>query len=338
MIKVYYVYCADGDKERTMIEPSFKWGRILATAVIALVTLLALAVSGFAMTRLDDQASPLLRPDRMPAQQLTNVIRNGDFEQNPQADVADHWEPFDNGQAHYGWYMEQWPEAVHSGRSAQLMEIYEVYGYAPGRIMGIYQTVEVVPNSIYSLTIHALMRSDAPEPDRNKDDYAMRWGVDYGGSDKYFRVENWVTMPLTEQLRLGSAGPAAEAQHLFYERITGQIFTGDSRHITLFITGEKVTFSGTEVNFNVDDVSLIGPYPLPPTPTPVQVNDATQEVIPAAAVPNQTPIPPAGENNMPNAGARLPGDISIGVVGLGGLVVVVIGLAATVNLLARRKK
>jgi hypothetical protein len=301
--------------------------------------LVALAVSGFTIAGFDDQASPILLPDREPAYQLTNVIRNGDFEQNPRTDVATYWEPFDNGQAHYGWYLEQWPEAVHSGRSAQLMEIYEVYGYAPGRIMGIYQTVDVVPNSIYTLTIHALMRSDAPEPDRNKGDYAMRWGVDYGGRDKYYRVENWVTMPLTEQLRLGSAGPRGEAQHLFYERITGQIFTGDSNRITLFITGEKVTFTGTEVNFNIDDVSLIGPYPVPPTPTPTQAsNGATQEVIPAAAAPIQTPAPPAGENNMPDAGGILPRDISPGVVGLGGLVFVVIGLAATANLLARRKK
>jgi hypothetical protein len=298
-----------------MKEPLHNLGKVLATVVIALVMLLALALSGFTMTRLDDQASSPLLPDRMPARQLTNVIRNGDFEQNPRADVATYWEPFDNGSAHFSWYLEQWPEAVHSGRSAQLMEIHEVYGYKPGRIMGIYQTVDVVPNSIYNLTIHALMRSDAPESDRNKGDYAMRWGVDYGGSDKYFRVENWITMPLTEQLRLGSAGQAGEAQHLFYERITGQIFTGDSRRITLFITGEKVTFSGTEVNFNIDDVSLIGPYPVAPPPG-AELNGATQEVIPAS----------------------LPRDISIGVVGLGGLVVVVIGLAATANLLTRRKK
>ena len=320
-----------------MKEPFHNLGKVLATVVIALLMLLALAVSGFTLTEFYDQTSPTLLPDRMPAYQLTNVIRNGDFEQNPRADVATYWEPFDNGQAHFSWYLEQWPEAVHSGRSAQLMEIFEVYGYVTGRIMGIYQTVDVVPNSIYNLTIHALMRSDAPEPLRNQGDYAMRWGVDYGGSNKYFRVEDWVTMPLTEQLRLGSAAPTGEAQHLFYQRITGQIFTGDSRRITLFITGEKVTFSGTEVNFNIDDVSLTGPYPVAPPPAAAS-NGAAQEVIPAAVAPNQTPVPPAGENNMPSAGAILPRDISVGVVGLGGLVVVVIGLAATASLLARRQK
>lgn len=316
-----------------MIKSPLKMGKLLATVVIALVMLSALAVSGFTMANVVDHSSPALLPGPEPAQQLTNVIKNGDFEKNPRASVATFWQPFDNGGAHFSWYAERWPEAVHSGKSAQLMEIYEVFGYQTNRFMGIYQTVDVVPNSNYNLTIHALMRSDAPEPLRNQGDYAMHWGVDYRGGTKFFKVEDWVTMPLSEQLRIGSGGPMNDAEGLYYQRITGTIFTGNSNKLTLFIRGEKVNFTGTEVNFNIDDVSLIGPYPVAPPPS----TSTSQEVIPAAATTNETSVaPPADENSLPDAGAILPRNVSFGAVTFGGLILVVLGLGASIGLLRRK--
>ena len=160
-----------------MIKQSPKLNQLVGTVIMALLMLSALAVSGFSLANMDQPANPNLAPRQVPASQLVNVIRNGDFEHNPRASIATYWEPYDNGQAHYGWYAEQWPEAVHSGRSAQLMEIFEVFGFSPNRVMAIYQTVDVVPNSNYQLTIHALMRSNAPAPLRNKGDYAMDWGA-----------------------------------------------------------------------------------------------------------------------------------------------------------------
>ncbi|MEW5957153.1 MAG: hypothetical protein AB1801_05495 [Chloroflexota bacterium] len=307
---------------------SFKASHLLGSVTLALLMLAALAISGFTIAGVQSAAGQEFIPL---GARLTNVIQNGDFEHNPRSGIATYWEPYSNGQAHFGWYMEEWPEAVHSGKRSQLMEIFQVEGYAANRVMAIYQTVAVIPNANYKLTIHALLRSDAPEPLRNQGDYAMDWGIDYTGQGKYYKVEQWVTMPLSEQLRLGSAGPPGEAQHLYFQRITATVFTGNAGKIALFIRGVKVTPSGTEVNFNVDDVSLIGPYPVAPP--------AAAEVIPAAAPaaddtePEQDSPPPAEEGNLPNAGSLLPRALSPGPLVLGGLVLVMLGIGAVKSLL-----
>ncbi|MFN8459789.1 MAG: hypothetical protein U0401_34930 [Anaerolineae bacterium] len=62
--------------------------------------------------------------------------------------------------------------------------------------------------------------------------------------------------------------------------------TGNSRQLTLFIRGVKREPTGTEVNFNIDDVTLLGPYPLPPTPTASPTGTPT---IPRTATPTTTP-------------------------------------------------
>jgi hypothetical protein len=307
---------------------SFKASHLLGSVSLALLMLAALAISGFTIASAQPTAGQEFGPL---GGQLTNVIQNGDFEDNPRSSIATYWQPYDNGQAHFGWYMEEWPEAVHSGKRSQLMEIFQVEGAAANRVMAIYQTVDVVPNANYNLTIHALLRSSAPESLRNQGDYAMDWGIDYTGQGKYYKVDQWVTMPLDEQLRLGSAGPPGEAQHLYFQRITTTVFTGSASKITLFIRGVKITPSGTEVNFNVDDVSLIGPYPVAPP--------AAAEVIPAAAPAaddteqEQESPPPAEEGNLPNAGSLLPRELSPGALAFGGVVLVMLGIGAARSLL-----
>jgi hypothetical protein len=304
-----------------------------------------------------------------PAFQLTNVIKNGDFEKNPRAAVATYWEPFNNGGAIYGWYAEEWEEAVHSGRRSQLLEINYVEGYQPNRIIAIYQTVDVVPNAFYNLTIHALMRSDAPIEDRNMGDYKMEWGIDYRGSGKHNNVLIWHTMPLSEQLRIGSNGfHSHDRQRLYFQRIFTTVHTADSSRITLFIRGLKVEPTGTEVNFNIDDVSLIGPY-FPPAPTPATEEEEviplpdeeitpTQtvsptatptdrdrfEIIPSSAriaddnsAGNELAAPANIEDHLPSSGAVRPRRISLGALVLGGLILVILGASAANGLLNRPK-
>jgi hypothetical protein len=307
---------------------------------LALLLLLALAISGFTVVRFSDAANqPNLPQTEPPAAGLTNVIKNGDFEDNPRSGIATHWEPYDNGGAHFGWYMEEWWQAVHSGERSQLMEIFRVESFKPNRVMAIYQTVEVSPNANYNLTIHALMRSDAPQEDRNQGEYAMDWGIDYSGEGKYYKVTQWVNMPVVEQLRLGGFGPQNDALPLFFERFTSTVHTGSSNKITLFIRAVKLQPTGTEVNYNVDDVSLIGPYPVAPPPQPEIVN-GPPEVIPAAAseeTATEDSTSPASDNNLPNAGAILPRNISGGALALGGLVLIVLGATAASSLLYSRK-
>lgn len=340
-----------------MSQSSPKTGKILTSLLLTLFIFTAFVISGFTVASFDDQTDYKLPPNQGPVSfRLTNVIKNGDFEKNPRSSIATYWEPYNNGQAQYGWYAEKWVEAVHSGKFSQLLEIAYVEG-VPDRVIAIYQTVDVVPNASYTLTIHALMRSSAPDPLRNQDDYAMHWGVDYRGKGTYLNVKDWVTMPLSEQLRIGSNGPANDNRHLFYERITGTIFTTDTNRITLFIRGVKINPTGTEINFNVDDVSLIGPDPASrvsqsqtdaaPAATPAAAPDTEESVAPAnadsaAPVDEDTTAPtseePAGnQDSLPNAGAILPKSISTGALILGGLVLVVLGASAAISLLQNPK-
>ncbi len=238
------------------------------------------------------------------AAEPVNVIVNGDFELpwEDNSGVAPHWSPYTNGHAHVGWYEETWPEAVHSGERAQLMEIFEVDPGQQSRVIAIYQTVDVAPNSTYDLKFYAIMRSMVQPGDRNKGEFEMHWGVDYSGQGDYENVQTWHLIPLEEQNRLGSTGEYPDDKPLFYEEVTGTIDTGNSSRITLFIRGLKKFATPPEVNFDVDDVTLVGPPP-----------GSSGDMVEAA---------------MPDTGAVFLGRVSTGTAVMGGIVLVVIGLAA----------
>lgn len=249
---------------------------------------------------------------------FVNVIRNGSFEErrDPSNGVAAEWETYSNGEAEFGWYDEQWPEAVRMGEYSQLMEIDDVYTDATDRTMAIYQTMDVAINADYELTLYAIMRTDASLGDRNNSEYEMQWGVDPFGEGNIGNVQQWVAMPLTEQLRIGSNGEFPDNNPLVYEVVTGTIRTGpDNSRISLFIRGIKKFPTGTEVNFNVDDVSLVGPAP-----------GSGISNIPQAAPPDEnSPLPVTGLTSQTKT--------SIPTLLFGGLVVLILGGVATNKLL-----
>jgi hypothetical protein len=267
---------------------------------------------------------------------LVNVIRNGGFElpwPDPENGVAPEWQPFDNGRAHFSWYEEIWPEAVYEGQRAQLMEIYEFDLGVQNRVMAIFQTVEVVPNEDYNLQLWAILRTDAPKEDRNQHEIEMSWGFDPHGQGNYENVEEWNFMPLTEQARRGSFNEFFDDQlPLKYQEITGTIRTpADSKYITLFIRGLKKFATHLEVNMDIDEVSLVGPQPgaPPPVVTSTTVMTASDVITPAAEVPAAPPaeIVPASGGVLANQPA------SLAIILLGGLILVVLGTAATMKLL-----
>lgn len=333
-----------------MLVSSPKVRKLLTVLILTLLGLSAFVISGFTVASVDTQTNLDLPPNEGPvvgdinalpetgggddgqsaangaAPEPVDVIKNGNFENPFEPDgggVAPDWEPFSNGQAQFGWYEESWPEAVYKGEQAQLMEIFLVEANVLDRVIAIHQTVNVASNATYSLTIHALMRSQVQAADRNNHEFEMHWGVDFSGEGNYDNVKEWTLMPLEEQFRLGSTGKFPEDVPLFYELITGTISTGESTRISLFIRGLKKFSTGAEVNFDVDDVSLVGP---PPGTIVVITPEA-----PAAS-------PPQEEAKLPTSGAILPKNISIGALLLGGLVLVVLGTGAAANLLQHRKE
>lgn len=311
-------------------------------AVIGVFTFVAL-LSGF-----DNIQTQIAFFDDRPRQEAqaepeaVDVIKNGDFEKPWEFmnGVAPDWNGYHNGQAHFGWYEETWAEAVRKGQGhAQLMEIFQVEANVLDRVIAVYQTVDVAPNAEYDLTIYAIMRTDAPEPLRNKSEYEMHWGIDPWGEGNYDNVEQWNLMPLNEQNRIGSTAPYPEDIPLVYERITSTIRTGpNTNSLTLFIRGLKKFPNGTEVNFDVDDVSLIGPAPnaVIPAAQGSQNQDASAEFAPDETTSPES-APAEDVSAMPATGATLTLGASVGTFVLGGLVLVIITTAAAAHLLEKRK-
>lgn len=250
---------------------------------------------------------------------LVDVITNGGFEERGEPDgIAAGWETYSNGQAEFGWYDEQWPEAVRMGEHAQLMEIDDFYADVTDRVIAVHQTVDVATNADYDLTLYAIMRTDARMEDRNNFEYEMQWGVDPFGTGNIENVEQWVVMPLTEQLRIGSNGDFPDDEPLRYEVVTGTIRTGaDNSRITLFIRGIKKFATGVEADFNVDDVSLVGPAP-----------GSTISNIPQAA-------PPDENSPLPVTGLAAEATASVPTLLFGGLVLLMLGGVATSKMLNR---
>jgi hypothetical protein len=248
------------------------------------------------------------------AQGPTNIIQNGNFEQRvgDGSGLPVGWGPASNHGGEVSWYDEAWPEAVRTGQFAQLMEIDEVYTDT-GAAMAIYQTVSVAPNAEYDLTVHAIMRSDYRFEERNQGAYEMQWGVDPLGEGRLANVEQWLTLPLTEQYRLGSNGTFPDNVPLYYEVATGTLRTGPANaRISLFIKGVKNEQDAPEVNFNIDDVSLIGPI----------YSRASAAVLPTS-----------GESFLPVTGEMTGSSVAVGALILGSLVLLATGAVASASLL-----
>jgi len=298
----------------TLLSNSRKMMRLVFLLVLLIMVW---AISGFTIIRMDGDSAGAFSPQ---AVEPVNVIVNGNFEL-PWEDnegVAPGWQPYSNGQAHFGWYLEDWPEAVFDGTQAQLMEIFEVDPSVQSRVIAIHQTVDVVPDSAYNLEFFAVMRSQVQEADRNKNEFEMHWGIDYSGQGDYDNVTEWHYIPLKEQYRLGSTGVYPEDKALVYEVVTGTVETEDSASLTLFIRGMKKFATAAEVNFDVDEVTLVGPPPASDVP-------GTEEPAPV-------------DSSMPETGNIILGGSSRGPVVLGGVVLVVIGAGAAFSLLQNRRR
>jgi hypothetical protein len=314
-----------------MIKPSSKTSKFVVTIILTLLILFAFGLSAFSISTITPKGDVYLAipelGEETPSERI-NVIKNGGFEERQEAniDLPTVWETYTNGRAFFGFYDETWSEAVLNGEHAQLMEISIVEANVLERVIAVHQTVQVNPASQYDLTVYAIMRSQAPPEDRNKSEFEMHWGVDYFGEGNYDNVEEWHYMPLKEQFRLGSSGEFPDDVPLTYEVITGTVFTTNTNKITLFIRGLKKFPTGTEVNFDLDDVSLVGPPPGAAQPTAT----ATSET------PAVTPTPE--QSNLPTSGATLPHNVSAGALVLGGMLLIVLGTSAAAALLYKREE
>lgn len=208
-----------------------------------------------------------------------NLLVNGSFEDGfvEGQGVAVGWGRFQNGNVDAGWYDDTWEKVVCDGEHAQLLELRDAK--ENDRYVGIFQTVNVIPNAQYVLTLRGLVRSDSGSPENSDYGFRMQYGIDYtGGVDWQSSNIQWIELMWDEQPR---QDPTGENQYR-YETHTATIKATGNK-LTLFIRGWKKWADAVEGNYDLDCLSLVGPQAPGTPPTPGQ--------------PTATPIP-----GMPETG------------------------------------
>lgn len=184
-------------------------------------------------------------PPPTPIPQPTELLTNGNFEESFGEDgVATGWATFSNGDAEFGWEDDSWEPVVLEGEHSQLFFI--VNPNYNDRYVGIYQTVDVVPDKAYQLTLHGLVRANTPSEEYG---HRLYWAMDYNGGSDWQAVENWQELPWNQQ-------PVVADDFTFNDYTTVITPTGGS--LTLFIRGHSKWPRKSEADFNVDNVSLRG--------------------------------------------------------------------------------
>jgi hypothetical protein len=184
------------------------------------------------------------------AGEIKNLLKNGDFEQGfDQRGVALEWEPFRNDGFQAIYTNETFPY-VESGSNAQRITIVGATQY--NRYAGIYQQVEVVPNEVYTLTLHGQIRSGQGDVSKSSYGYRMQYAVSQTGLQNWQNVAegDWVELPWDEQLLNASVTK-------FYSYTTTVAPT--SPKITLFVRGWNKWPDQSEAQYTFDSFSLVGP-------------------------------------------------------------------------------
>lgn len=209
---------------------------------------------------------------------VQNLLRNGGFEAGvqPGFGVGYEWGGFSNGNATVGWGVDTWEQVVVAGQNAQMIEIKNAKEI--DRYGGIYQTIQVVPEQQYRLTIKGLIRSSEGAIEASDYGYRLQYAIDYKGGTAWELVSNdaWQELPWDEQ-------PLAKAEDSQYRVETyNATITAESDQLTLFIRGWKKWINDGSGIFNLDEISLVGPVPggLPVPGAQAAVLDDTQKSQP----------------------------------------------------------
>jgi hypothetical protein len=184
-----------------------------------------------------------------------NVLMNGSLEEEFIMGVGQYWGTFDNGgYASYGYHDDTWERVLKDGAHSQLLELHTkaVGGSQKDRYMGIYQTVNVVPEKRYMLSFYGMVRSTEGSEKKSSYNYRLQVGYDYDGGTDWQAVTEWRQLDWPEYERLSPG----KMQSYAY----GVTPTGDK--LTVFIRlWKKFPTVGQEANINLDAISLVGPAP-----------------------------------------------------------------------------
>ena len=184
-----------------------------------------------------------------PSERFVNGGFEGDFGDEG---VGTGWEFFKTDGAIVSFSGEELAPLIKEGTSAQRISVQEAF--EPNRYAGIYQTVEVVPNRPYTLTINGQVRTLYGDVEQSGYGYRVQYAVDMNGGEDWRKIpeDAWVELPWGEQ-QYGSDAPE-------FSDYTTQI-TPTSDKITVFIRAWNKWADPKLVEYTFDSLSLVGPDP-----------------------------------------------------------------------------
>ena len=115
---------------------------------------------------------------------ISNGLFDDGFDENG---VGLQWESFETGGANINFSPETADVFINSGDAAQRISV--EFANEADQHGGIYQTLEVVPNEVYTLTMNGQVRTGFGDVDDSSYGYRMQYAIDpMGGS-------NWRSIP-----------------------------------------------------------------------------------------------------------------------------------------------
>jgi len=185
--------------------------------------------------------------------QIDEILENGGFEEGFQENgVGTSWGSFQTGSVNVAFSQETAELFVFEGNFAQRISV--EHAVEADRFAGIYQTVEVVPGEVYTLTLHGQIRSGFGDVNQSGYGYRMQYVIDYEGDTNWQNIpaDEWVELPWDEQLLGGSEFEfGAYTTHI----------TPTNEVMTLFVRSWNKWPIQSLAEYTLDGLSLVGPLP-----------------------------------------------------------------------------
>ncbi len=220
---------------------------------------------------------------------IENVILNGGFEQGVQPDtgVGYGWVGFSNGEAQGSWIADNSIETVMGGKYSQALHLEGAT--KADRYIGLYQTVSVVPQQPYKLTIKGLIRSMEGAAQTSNYGYGLQYAIDYEGDGVWevLKPNEWQTISWNEQ-------PFQQTSAYKFDTVE-VVITPKRDKLTMFIRGWKKWVDQSKVTFNLDELSLVGPSPTAQVTVVAAPEQTTAS--PKKEIPSPFELPITGRSN-----------------------------------------
>jgi hypothetical protein len=177
------------------------------------------------------------------------LLQNGAFTLGYQDNgVATGWHNFSNAGAEFSYRADDWPPVTGVPGTGQTMRIRNAD--LPDRYVGIYQTVTVIPDRVYTFTVAGLVRTNVGDVLHTDFGYRMEVGFDTLGGRNWKRVPEWFELPWDEQRR---------AQDSYRIDAFTTTVEAETEKLTVFVRAWKKWADAGEGAYDVTHASLVGP-------------------------------------------------------------------------------